>query len=124
MNDDPIVRALETQGAICASFGSAFYGGFAPAAAADLAGAPRSLFAPWKGASFRRLIDDAVTLRFLGALHDLALSGEAPALAAAFPPAGNNPDAAWRAARAVIERHGDRLAAFMAHEPQTNEVRR
>ncbi len=65
----------------------------------------------------------AVSLRFLGALHDLALSGDDLALAAAFPPA-SDADAAWDAARAAIERDPGRFAAFMAHEPQTNEVRR
>ena len=124
MADDAIARILEAQGAVCASFGSAFYGALAPLAAADLAGAPRALFAPWDGASYRRVVDDAVALRFLGALHDLALSGEDAGLAAAFPPAGDDPQAAWRAAQAAIERHGARLSAFMTHEPQTNAVGR
>ncbi|HLY79475.1 MAG TPA: DUF2332 domain-containing protein, partial [Caulobacteraceae bacterium] len=44
-------------------------------------------------------------------------------LAAAFPPT-SDADAAWEAARAAIERDPARFAAFMAHEPQTNEVRR
>jgi len=124
MSDDPIARMLQTQGAVCASFGSAFYGALAPLAAAELAGAPRALFAPWEGASYRQLVDDAVALRFLGALHDLALSGEDADLAAAFPPVGDDAAAAWRVARAAIERHGARIAVFMSHEPQTNEVRR
>jgi|SRR5579872_6327724 len=124
MADDPIARMLETQGAVCASFGSAFYGALAPLAAADLAGATGGLFAPWRGATYRQLIDEAVALRFLGALHDLALSGEDADLTASFPPAADDPQTAWRAARAAIERHGERLAAFMTHEPQTNEVRR
>jgi hypothetical protein len=68
----------------------------------------------------------AVPLRLLGALHDLVLSGEDPALAAAYPQLGRpaDPAAAWReAARAITERRAQ-LAAFMEHEPQTNEVRR
>src|SRR5258708_35872571 len=100
MSDDPIARMLETQGAVCASFGSAFYAGLAPLAAADLDGAPRALLAPWDGASYRRLIDDAVALRFLGALHDLALSGEDAGLAPAFPPAAAETQADRRAAPA------------------------
>jgi hypothetical protein len=123
MADDPLQQAFQTQSAVCASFGSAFYAGLTAAAAADVAPL-RALFSPWRGASFRELMDAAVVLRFLGALHDLALSGEAPALTAAFPPAAAEPDAGWRAARTAVDRCAPRLAAFMAHEPQTNEVRR
>ncbi len=124
MADDPLQQAFRLQSPVCASFGSAFYAGLTAAAADDLAPPVRALFDPWPSASFRELMDAAVVLRFLGALHDLALSGEDPALAACYPPAGADPEAAWRAVRAAIDRHAPRLAAFMAHEPQTNEVRR
>jgi hypothetical protein len=123
MADDALTRVFQTQSAVCAAFGSPFYAGLTAAAAADLAPPVRTLFHSWAGQSFQQLMDAAVSLRFLGALHDLALSGEDPALTAAFPPA-TDADPAWRAARAAIDRHGERLAAFMAHEPQTNEVRR
>jgi hypothetical protein len=123
-SSDPVLGALEAQGRVCAAFGSPFYGGLIDAAVADLGPSARALFQPWAGLAYAQLMEAAVTLRFLGALHDLALSGDDPALTAAFPPAGHDAAAAWRAARAAIERHGSRLAAFMAHEPQTNEVRR
>jgi hypothetical protein len=123
-NSNPVIQALESQGKVCAAFGSPFYGGLMGAATADLGSSAKALFEPWAGQAYAQLMEAAVTLRFLGALHDLALSGDDPALAAAFPPAAHDAAAAWRAARAAIERHGDRLAAFMAHEPQTNEVRR
>ena len=123
MSDDPLVQVFESQAGVCAAFGSPFYGELNREIAADLAPSVRALFAPWEGQSFKELMEAAVSLRFLGALHDLALSGEDAALTAAFPPVADAA-AAWRAARAAIEARSDRLAAFMAHEPQTNEVRR
>jgi hypothetical protein len=123
MIDDPLARGFETQGGVCAQFGSAFYGELAGRIAGDLPPCVRALFAPWEGGSFEDLMGAAVTLRFLGAIHDLALSGEDPALSDAFPPAADAA-AAWTAAKAAIARDPARFAAFMAHEPQTNEVRR
>jgi len=126
--EHPLVRALAFQGAACAALGSAFSGALLERAAADwtAAGPMRALFAPWAEATTRSLIADAVPLRLLGALHDLVLCGEAPDLAGAYP-AGDRPgeiDPAWAAALRAATRHGDRLSAFMSHEPQTNEVRR
>jgi hypothetical protein len=120
---DPLLRAIQAQSAICAAFGSRFYGGLMAAMAADLDDECRDLFAPWAGLSLAALLEAAVTLRFLGALHDLALTGGDPFLAATFPPATDT-DAAWAAARAAIATHKPRIEAFMVHEPQTNEVRR
>src|SRR5580698_7507320 len=113
MADDALTRVFQTQSAVCAAFGSPFYAGLTAAAAADLAPPVRALFEPWAGQSFQQLMDAAVSLRFLGALHDLAISGEDAALTAAFPPA-TDAEAAWRAARAAIDRHAPRLSAFMA----------
>jgi hypothetical protein len=123
MSDDLLYRAFTGQSEVCARFGAPFYAGLTARAAADLAPQVRALFAPWAGCSYEGLIDAAVTLRFLGAAHDLALSGEAPALTEAFPPRGDA-DRAWVALRAAIERDPGRFYRFMAHEPQTNEVRR
>ncbi|HWF77986.1 MAG TPA: DUF2332 family protein [Caulobacteraceae bacterium] len=123
MTDDPLTRNFETQSGVCAQFGSAFYGALAGLIAADLSPCVRALFAPWEGQSFEDLMGAAVALRFLGAIHDLALSGHDPALAAAFPPA-SDAAAAWAATKAAIAREPAPFAAFMAHEPQTNEVRR
>ncbi len=124
MSNDPILQALAVQSRVCASFGSAFYGGLLERAAADLTADARALFAPWSDQSDAAVVDAAVALRFLGALHDLALSGDDAALTAAFPPSATDPGDAWRAACRAIAAHGPRLSAFMAHEPQTNEVRR
>lgn len=123
MTDEPLARNFETQSEVCAQFGSAFYGELAGLIAGDLEGCVRALFTPWEGQSYEDQMGAAVALRFLGAIHDLALSGEDPALAAAFPPDGEA-TAAWAAAKAAIARDPARFAGFMAHEPQTNEVRR
>jgi hypothetical protein len=123
MADDPLARAFTTQSGVCASFGSPFYAALTQRVADDLDGGVRALFAPWDGQSFEELMGAAVSLRFLGAVHDLALSGDDPALTAAFPPA-SNATAAWAATKRAIRRDPGRFSAFMAHEPQTNEVRR
>jgi hypothetical protein len=123
MTDDPIRTIFRTQAEICAAFGSKFYAGLMGRAAECTDEALGALFAPWEGLPFDDVVAAAVALRFLGALNDLALSGDDAALSAAFPPAGD-PDAAWAAARAAIRRDPARFRDFMAHEPQTNEVRR
>jgi hypothetical protein len=123
MTDDPLTSIFRTQIQICAAFGSNFYAALMGRAVADLDDELRSLFAPWDGLALEPMTAAAVALRFLGALHDLALCGDGLALTAAFPPT-SDADAAWAAARAAIRRDPDRFRRFMAHEPQTNEVRR
>lgn len=105
------------------TFGSTFYGALCARAAESLEAELLALFAPWDGETYEGLMTVAAPLRFLGALHDLALSDEDLALAAAFPPV-SDPDAAWEAARAAVRARPERFAAFMAHEPQTDEARR
>ena len=85
-----LIQMFRSQGESCARLGSPFNGGLcleaadAIASGDDLAG----LFAPWSQASSLKLFEDAVPIRFLGALHDLVLSGAAPALAKAYPKPG------------------------------------
>jgi hypothetical protein len=127
MNDAPqsaLVQSLRFQARACEKLGSPFSGAVLERAAADWqAGGPtRPLLAPWEKANLQQLFDAAAPLRLLGALHDLALSGEDAALAKAY--GRLDPDAAWRAAEVAMRREAPRLASFMAHEPQTNEVRR
>lgn len=127
MSND-LVQALLIQSKACAYLGSAFHAELLNCAAADLeaGGAVAPLLAPWAGADPKAIMAAAVPLRLLGALHDLVLSGEDAALSAAYPSPNRTADAqvAWReAARAIVEREAQ-FAAFMQHEPQTNEVRR
>ncbi len=119
---EPLERMFRTQAEICASFGSPFYAALAGRVAGDL-GELGPIFAPWQGQTIEQLMGAAVSLRFLSALHDLALSGDELAVSAAFPPV-SDANAAWDAALAAIQRDPARIEAFMAHEPQTNEVRR
>jgi hypothetical protein len=123
-----LVHALRLQSEVCAEFGSPFNGVMCAKLAEDLeAGGPTApLFDPWAEVDLRRIIADATPIRAINAFHELALSGEAPALTAAYPHPDRPVDAAaaWAVARASVAGHGERLRAFMGHEPQTNEVRR
>ncbi|QIE56868.1 DUF2332 family protein [Pikeienuella piscinae] len=64
---------------------------------------------------------DALALRAAGALHALALSGRAPALTAAYPPAPG-PDAELLAE--TVASHDAWLFPWLDSPPQTNEVAR
>ena len=127
--EGPLAQMFEIQAAWCAGAGSPFSGDLLRCAKRDLetGGRMATLLLPWRGASRRDIVDDAVPLRWLAAAHDLALSGQAPDLAAAYPtrdhPQGDA-RAAWTALSAATDDRPDTFVAFMAHEPQTNEVGR
>jgi hypothetical protein len=125
MSDDPaILQALRFQADACRAGGSPLNGTLLEMAAQDwAAGGPvRALMAPWAEDDIRAQFDAATPLRLIGALHELALSGEESALSAAY--AALDAEAIWTAARPAMVGRRARLAAFMGHEPQTNEVRR
>jgi hypothetical protein len=66
---------------------------------------------------------DAVALRLCGGLHFLARSGSDPQLARLYPPAALPDEAAlWAALAPALT--DERLAAWLDHAPQTNEVGR
>lgn len=98
--DSALAPSLRLQAKACLALGSPFHAGVLDLAADDLeAGGPTArLLAPWTGQDLRALMAAAVPLRLLGALHDLVLSGEDPALADAYPQPGKAFDAgsAWR----------------------------
>ena len=89
-------------------------------AAASAAFAP--IFAPFAEHTPKEFLTAAFLLRVLGALHFLALSGAAPALAACYT-AGGGEGLAAAVAQAPAA-HIDVFTRFMASPPQTNEVRR
>jgi hypothetical protein len=129
MNDPTaLARAFDLQAGACVAFGSPFSGALLTLARQDIEGGGplADLLAPWAAASTRSLMGDAVPLRWLGAVHDLVLSGEAPAVAAAYPGPAKAGDArlAWTAARQEMIGRPDHFVRFMTDEPQTNEVRR
>jgi hypothetical protein len=126
MSDDvsDLIRGLRLQAMACRGLGSPLNGDLLERAADDwLAGGPvQTLLEPWAGLDLKRQFDTAVALRLIGAWHELALSGEDEAVSRAY----DRLDAGmiWSAVQTATDLHRDRFAAFMTHEPQTNEVRR
>jgi hypothetical protein len=121
---EALIDVLKWQGAACAAMGSPFSGALLERAAAALTDQPafQAIFTPWRDLGRRQLFDDAVALRWLGALHDLALEQPRGALAAAY--AARDADQAWPLILGLMDSEAGPVAAFMRHEPQTNEVRR
>jgi len=119
-----LVKGLRLQAGACRSLGSPLNGDLLERAADDwLAGRPvRRLLEPWAELDLKAQFDTAVALRLIGAWHELALSGEDAAVAEAY--ARLDAEAIWTAVQVAMVSHRRRLAAFMSHEPQTNEVRR
>lgn len=85
-------------------------------------GVVREICAGWEGGPE----GDVVQLRFLGGLHRLVLTGQAPELVAYYRTAGGELPApgAWQVAAEVVAAHADTLRADLAVVPQTNEVGR
>lgn len=67
--------------------------------------------------------DSMLSLRFLGAVHRLALSGAAPDVARWLPTCDGELDAdrAWDAIRGLVAARGDELRPLVARPVQTNE---
>lgn len=68
--------------------------------------------------------DDALSLRFAGALHALVLGNANQDLAAVYPPADVTDEKLSRAVMAAITKHDGTIAATLANAPQTNETAR
>jgi hypothetical protein len=119
-----VVNALRLQAGMCRQLGSPLNAELLERAAEDwLADGPvKALLGPWNELNLRAQFDAATPLRLIGSWHELALSGDDPATARAY--AALDADAIWSAVCVAMDERGARLAAFMAHEPQTNEVRR
>lgn len=125
---DSLLDVLGLQAGACRAMGSPFSAGLLERAkdAAPQEPELQDLFQPWIGKSRQEIFTDAAALRWLGALHDAVLAAPASPLARAYPADGNpgDPAAAWPLALRYLQSQTDRAAAFMRHEPQTNEVRR
>jgi hypothetical protein len=125
MTDEPaLLKNLLFQSRACRAMGSELNAAILERAADDWrnGGPVRDLMTPWADLDMQGQFDAAGPLRLIGGLHELALAGADPALSAAYD--ALDADAVWAAARPAMIRHVARLAAFMTHEPQTNEVRR
>lgn len=69
--------------------------------------------------------DDALPLRFLSAVHRLALDGSAPILARHYPSCGGEPGPAlWSVFASTVAAHRDTLVEGIRRPVQTNDVGR
>jgi hypothetical protein len=118
------VELLRLQAGWCARLGSPLYAHLL-AGAADDAEAGGPLAALLAGHEHDRPAS-ALALRLMGAVHRLVLGGRAPALAARYPSAGGDGDAAaaWPAFRELVASHLETLRPLVALPVQTNEVGR
>ena len=119
-----LLACLRRQALGCAKLGSPFYAALLNRITADVeAGGPT-----WNvlGPHSARPFEDAVALRFLGAVHRLVLAGEVPSLARHYPSVGGDgqPDPAWIALRGLLATHAATFAPYLERPPQTNEVGR
>jgi hypothetical protein len=121
-------QTLRSQGKACRDIGSPLYGDLLAHAAEDLvAGGP---VADVLAGYLDPRPSSVLPLRMLGGAHALALSGEAPELAAWYPSAGGSADTApgsrraWAALRRTLAEQRDAIRPWLDWPPQTNEVGR
>ena len=123
-----VLTALSFQAGVCTQMGSPFSGRVLMCVRGNVErGGPFApFFDAWAGVAVRELMAEAVSLRILGGLQHLVLSGADPALAAVYPSSGVLADdaALEQALTAAAISHHDILLRFTASPPQTNEVRR
>lgn len=123
--DALIHRHFRSQGKTCTSMGSPFTGRVLSVAGAHLTAddAARQKILDWPDSG---ILDDAVALRFAGALHALVLSGQDPELATIYPPnnAPASDEAFWLVIESAIARHEQFVVDFLDYPPQTNETGR
>lgn len=120
----PIDDRLREQAQWCRVLGSPLYGELLDRAAVDFAagGPTADLLSGHE--------DDPpgsmLALRFMGAVHRIALEGRAPELAEHYPSAGGETGlrGAWEALRAVLRDHANEIGTLMERPVQTNEVGR
>ncbi len=124
MPKQALIDAVESQRQSCENIGSPFYCDLLACALSEPA-----LDRPFWDALDQfegNPMSTLSTLRMLGALHDLVLSGEAESLAATFPHDDFPGDAtkAWHELDAVITKHRAFIDSRLESQVQTNEVRR
>lgn len=119
-----MAEMFQLQASACHGLGSPFYGVLLQRMAKDiLADGPTA--AVLAGREDDRG-EAAIALRLLGAVHYLALTGDAPDVAAHFTSTGGDGDpvGAWPALVDLMRNSPLELAAGLQHAPQTNEVGR
>lgn len=126
--DLSLLEVIGVQRDSCEQLGSNLYARILDGVAADIAagGVCSRILEPWT----TNAMADAVPLRFLGAVHRVALDGRAPELAAIYPSCGGTYSRGvegvdpWPAFVATVDDHADEIASQMARNVQTNEVGR
>ncbi|MBG0810994.1 DUF2332 family protein [Methylosinus sp. H3A] len=119
---EEIAKALAFQAKACRDLASPFAAAVCEALAQSLD--ENSAFGRRISSWGARAKADALALRAAGALHFLARSGKAPALAAAYPPNAFDAAALAREIERAIDEHDVFLAGFLDRPPQTNEAGR
>ncbi|WP_052852744.1 DUF2332 domain-containing protein [Streptomyces avicenniae] len=127
MPREHVAQVFSRQAEACARLGSPLYGALLARAAQDIRDG-----GPCAGAVLGHedsAPDDALPLRFMAAVHSLALTGRAPALAGHLPSTGGTfdperPEAAWPALLETVSGHPEWIADWLTRPPQTNEVGR
>jgi hypothetical protein len=123
-----LVGHLRRHAIACRTLGSPIYAALMVHAADDLA-ADGPVAAVLAGHD-EDPVPAALAMRLVGAVHRLALAGEAPALGRFYPSVAGDAverfDAgrAWAAFRAVLVEHPAEIRAGLSMAPQTNEVGR
>jgi hypothetical protein len=119
-----VARHLSRQAEWCRKLGSPLYATLLSRAAVDCerGGVVWTILEGQE----REPFEAAVALRFMGAVHRLVLTGDAPALARHYPSAGGGGDLeeAWRAFDDTLVAHAERLRGLSRLPVQTNEVGR
>lgn len=119
-----LLRRLQTQGRTAAQLGSPLYASLFTSIVADVAAAGPCwhVLKPYA----HEPDNNAVSLRFMAAVHRLVLRREAPALALHYPSAGGQAPVAgaWPPFRDTVETHRSELIELTGRPCQTNEVGR
>lgn len=119
-----VEERLRWQALACEQLGSPLYAALLERAAGDyVSGGPtRGVLAEQEDSP----PGSALALRFLGAIHRLALAGDAPEVASFYPSCGGTaePDGAWAAIQKLLRDRSREVARLVAHPVQTNEVAR
>lgn len=119
-----LAAAFASQSESCAALGSPFMARLMALCAARWPehGAVADALRDWPGDLGPSAA--SLPLRIASGLHALALSGQAPDLAALYPPRTPSDDALWSGVETALERHAAFLTGWTRRPPQTNEVRR
>jgi hypothetical protein len=121
----PLVDSFRFHGLVCERAGSPFYAGVLRFLAAEVERGEGPIAAVLRD-RLDAPLDDAVPLRFIYAVHRLALTGAAADLVARFPTTGGDGDVAATgpAVRDAVIEHAEVIRSGLEHPPQTNEVGR